>query len=174
MLTPEENEMMALSEVARYMVRDVKSVTAESNLQEASRLMAQFGIGSLLVKKADQLVGILTETDMARKGMATDVNPQKTSVESLMSAPIITIEGYKTVAQRSRALLRERLSDDRVRLTRSSGYRRDGLLQDLHHLPQFLQGGAERRHEDDDVPKRADEHAEPPSFFRHAVADALR
>jgi len=33
MLTPEENEMMALSEVARYMVRDVKSVTAESNLQ---------------------------------------------------------------------------------------------------------------------------------------------
>ena len=99
MLTPEENEMMALSEVARYMVRDVKSVTAESNLQEASRLMAQFGIGSLLVKKADQLVGILTETDMARRGMATDVNPQKTSVESLMSAPIITIEGYKTVEE---------------------------------------------------------------------------
>ena len=67
MLTPEENEMMALSEVARYMVRDVKSVTAESNLQEASRLMAQFGIGSLLVKKADQLVGILTESSDRRK-----------------------------------------------------------------------------------------------------------
>ena len=99
MLTPEENEMMVLSEVARYMVRDIKSVPAEATLQDASRLMAQCSIGSVLVKKGGQIIGILTETDMARKGMAQGVNPQTTLAESLMSAPVITIEGYKTVEE---------------------------------------------------------------------------
>src|SRR3989442_8998551 len=42
-----------------------------------------------------------------------------------------------------------------------------------HHLAQLLHRGAQRRHQDDDVPERTDEQAKPPGLRRNAHADAL-
>jgi len=95
----EDLEMKALSAVADHMSRSIKSVSAEATLQEASRLMAALNIGSLLVTQNDQYVGILTDTDLARKGMARGINPETASVQSLMSSPIISIESHKTVEE---------------------------------------------------------------------------
>lgn len=95
----EDIEMKALSAVADHMSRSIKSVRAEATLQEASRLMATFNIGSLLVTKDGQYMGILTDTDLARKGMAQGINPETASVQSLMSSPIISIESHKTVEE---------------------------------------------------------------------------
>lgn len=95
----EDLEMKALSAVADHMSRSIKSVSAEATLQEASRLMATLNIGSLLVTQNGQYVGILTDTDLARKGMAQGINPETASVQSLMSSPIISIESHKTVEE---------------------------------------------------------------------------
>lgn len=99
MLNPEDIEMKALSEVADYMAQGIKSVSEDASIQEAGRLMAKFNIGSLLVVKKGEFVGILTDTDLARKGMTKGVNPEKTRVQSLMSSPIISIESTKTVEE---------------------------------------------------------------------------
>src|SRR3989475_11087892 len=49
----------------------------------------------------------------------------------------------------------------------------DRRRHDPHHPAQFLHRGAQRRHQDDDVPERPDEQPKPPGLRRHAHAHAL-
>lgn len=94
-----EFEAKGLSEIGEIMTREVKTVEADATIQEAGRLMAEYSVGSLLVVKTGQYVGIMTDTDLARKGMARGVNPEKAQVQSLMSSPIISIESHKLVEE---------------------------------------------------------------------------
>lgn len=50
--------------VEKAMHRDVKTVTETETVEEAARLMADYGIGCLPVMHDDLLVGIITETDL--------------------------------------------------------------------------------------------------------------
>src|SRR5213593_808231 len=49
----------------------------------------------------------------------------------------------------------------------------DRRRHDPHHPAQFPHCGAQRRHEDDDVPEWPDEQAKPPGLRLHAHADTL-
>jgi signal-transduction protein with cAMP-binding, CBS, and nucleotidyltransferase domain len=94
-----------LSEVRDLMSREIRSVAVDASLREASRLMTKFNVGSLLVIEGAKHVGILTDTDLARKGLAQGVNPEKDRVQSLMSSPLITIDGSRLVEE-ARALMK--------------------------------------------------------------------
>ena len=59
--------------------------------------MRDRGIGSLFVTNGKEIVGILTDTDMVRRVVADGVDTHKTTAEQIMSAPIMMIEGDKTV-----------------------------------------------------------------------------
>ena len=59
--------------------------------------MRDRGIGSLFVTNGKEIIGILTDTDMVRRVVATGVDMRKTTAEQIMSAPIVMIEGDKTV-----------------------------------------------------------------------------
>ena len=88
-----------LCEVGDLMSREIRTVAADAPLREAGHVMGQFNVGSLLVVKGGQYVGVLTDTDLARKGMAPGVNPEKDPVQSLMSSPIISIDCHKLVEE---------------------------------------------------------------------------
>lgn len=88
-----------LSEVGDLMSREIRTVAADASLREAGRLMGKFNVGSLLVVGGGQYVGVLTDTDLARKGLAKGVNPEKDRVQSLMSSPIITIDCHRLVEE---------------------------------------------------------------------------
>jgi CBS domain-containing protein len=81
------------------MVPKDKFVTVErdTDAQTAARIMRDRGIGSLFVTNGKEIIGILTDTDMVRRVVATGVDMRKTSAEQIMSAPIVMIEGDKTV-----------------------------------------------------------------------------
>ena len=59
--------------------------------------MRDRGIGSLFVTNQKEIIGILTDTDMVRRVVASGSDPNKTTVEQIMSAPILTIEENKTL-----------------------------------------------------------------------------
>jgi CBS domain-containing protein len=59
--------------------------------------MHQARVGSLLVKKGKKLVGIVTDTDIVRRAVATGKPLGKLTVEKIMTAPICTIEGNQSV-----------------------------------------------------------------------------
>ena len=54
--------------------------------------MRDRGIGSLFVTNQKDIISILTDTDMMRRVVASGSDPNKTTVEQIMSAPILTIE----------------------------------------------------------------------------------
>jgi CBS domain-containing protein len=85
--------------VKSFMVPKEKFVTVErdTDAQTAARIMRDRGIGSLFVTNGKDIVGIITDTDMVRRVVAAGADTNKTTVEQIMSAPIMTIEESKTL-----------------------------------------------------------------------------
>jgi CBS domain-containing protein len=85
--------------VKSFMVPREKFVTVErdTNAQAAARIMRDRGIGSLFVTNQKDIIGILTDSDMMRRIVASGSDPNKTTVEQIMSAPILQIEENKTL-----------------------------------------------------------------------------
>jgi acetoin utilization protein AcuB len=52
--------------IERIMTRNVITVTEDTPLEEAARIMADHGIGALPVMRGKEIVGIITETDLFR------------------------------------------------------------------------------------------------------------
>ena len=85
--------------VKSFMVPREKFITVERDMdvRTAARIMRDRGIGSLFVTNGKEVVGILTDTDMVRRVVAAGADTTKTTVEQIMSAPIVTIEEDKTL-----------------------------------------------------------------------------
>ena len=85
--------------VKSFMVPKEKFVTVErdTSARMAGQLMRDRNIGSLFVANGKEIIGIVTDTDMVRRVVATGADMLKTTVEQIMSAPIITIEENKTL-----------------------------------------------------------------------------
>lgn len=78
--------------VADYMSDDIRSVHLGATLKEAGRLLQKWKVGSLLVDDGLRYVGIITDTDLSRKGVARGLDPTATTVKACMNKPIISIE----------------------------------------------------------------------------------
>ncbi len=86
-----------MSTVAQIMTKRPKSVGPKASIASVAKTMRQARVGSLLVKKGKQLVGIVTDTDIVRRGVATGKPLGKLTIEKIMTAPICTIEGSQSV-----------------------------------------------------------------------------
>ena len=93
--------------LAILMSRDLKVVPATATLKEASCLMRDKSIGSLLILQNDHHIGIVSETDFVRRGIAQGLDMDKVSVQTVMSSPIISIDIEKT-AEEANALMSEK------------------------------------------------------------------
>src|SRR5207244_11986791 len=65
-------------------------------VQETARRMQAEKVGSLLVERGGQIVGIVTETDLVRKAVAKGSDLSKEKVEAIMSAPVSSIDIHRT------------------------------------------------------------------------------
>ena len=77
--------------------RDIISISPDASVLDAIKLMADKGIGALVVIDGGDLKGIVTERDYARKviikGRASDTTP----VADIMTADVITASSQQTV-----------------------------------------------------------------------------
>ena len=78
--------------LAVMMNRTIRTVPGETTLADAAKLMRDVRVGALMVEEKKQLVGIISETDLVRRGLAEDSDPHKVKVLAIMSAPIISVE----------------------------------------------------------------------------------
>ena len=62
----EVNYLLSKITVERVMAKDVITVTEDTPIEEAARIMADKKIGALPVMKGEKLVGIITETNLFR------------------------------------------------------------------------------------------------------------
>ena len=65
-------------------------IRSEQTIREAAVLMEQAGVGSLAVIDGTELVGIVTDRDLVRRGMARDLSSEA-RVDGVMTSPVLTI-----------------------------------------------------------------------------------
>ncbi len=83
-------------QVASHMSPEIRSVTVEASLREASLRMQELRVGSLLVSDDRFYVGVVTDTDLAREVVARGIDPVTTKVKTLMKKPV-TIDGERPI-----------------------------------------------------------------------------
>jgi CBS domain-containing protein len=76
---------------------DIWTIGPDETVFEALRLMAEKGVGALLVTQGEQLVGIFSERDYARKVILQGKTSRDTLVREIMSEKVITIHPSQTV-----------------------------------------------------------------------------
>lgn len=73
------------------------SVAPDNSVFDALKVMAEFDIGAVLVTEGDQLVGIFTERDYARKVVLKGLVSRDVKVRELMTAHPFTVTPANTV-----------------------------------------------------------------------------
>lgn len=76
---------------------EVHAVAPGAAVIDAIRLMAQKGIGAVLVMDGVRLAGILSERDYARKIVLRDRSSRDTPVAAIMTADLVTVTPTDTV-----------------------------------------------------------------------------
>jgi CBS domain-containing protein len=74
--------------IGEIMTRDVEIARPDDTLQTAAALMADLDVGVLPVGENDRLVGVITDRDIAIRGVAKGLDPSKTSVREVMSTEL--------------------------------------------------------------------------------------
>lgn len=69
----------------------VFSITSDSNVYDALLVMAEMGVGALLVIDNDKLVGIFSERDYARRMVLKGKTSKNTPVKDIMTTSVITV-----------------------------------------------------------------------------------
>ena len=87
----------------------VFSVGAEDPVLEAIRLMADHHVGALLVMKGEELSGIVSERDYARKVILLGRSSAETPVWQIMSSPVVTVSPGHTVHECMRLVTERRI-----------------------------------------------------------------
>ena len=79
--------------------RDVWHVKPETSVFEVIEAMAEKGVGALLVMDGEDLVGIVSERDYARKVILKGRSSESTPVRDIMTEGVISTTPEKTVAE---------------------------------------------------------------------------
>ena len=77
--------------------RDIWSVGPDDTVFDSLRLMADKGIGSLLVMDGDKLVGIVTERDYARKVILEGKSSKNSAVAEGMTRRVLCVTPERSI-----------------------------------------------------------------------------
>jgi CBS domain-containing protein len=130
--------------------RHIISVTPDTSVLDAIKLMADKAIGSLVVMDDGELCGILSERDYARKVIIKGRSSESTRVSEIMTATVLTTSSAQTVTD-CMALMTEKrirhlpvLEDNRVIGMISIGDLVQAIIADqqeeIEQLEQYISG----------------------------------
>lgn len=87
----------------------VYTISPEQTVLEAVALMADKGIGALLVTEGSEVVGIITERDYARKVILLERSSQATPVSDIMTAAVMYVHPSQTSSECMKLMTEKRL-----------------------------------------------------------------
>ncbi len=89
-----------MNTLASTMTTSLQKIEAHANVIIASQQMRDKKVGSLVVVRhgelmrdqEEEIIGLITEADIIRKAVAAEQDLQTTSVDTVMTSPMITVE----------------------------------------------------------------------------------
>ena len=90
--------MQTVSYILKQKGSDVASVSPDTMVRDALRIMAEKNIGAIVVKDKEKLVGIFSERDYARKIVLKDKSSKTTPISEIMTSDeLITVKPVNSV-----------------------------------------------------------------------------
>jgi CBS domain-containing protein len=89
----------SISSILKHKGTRLLTVAPSAVVYEAIAMMAENGVGALLVVEDGLLVGILSERDYARKVILEGRSSRTTAVREIMSAPVIFVSPESAVGE---------------------------------------------------------------------------
>lgn len=129
---------------------EIISIRSDASVLDAIRLMAERAVGSLLVMDGDDLVGIVTERDYARKVIIKGRSSDSTRVREIMTSEVRTATTDQTVNDCMQVMTRRKIRH----LPVVDGGRVVGMIsigdlvqaiiesqqEEIQHLEQYISG----------------------------------
>jgi malate dehydrogenase (oxaloacetate-decarboxylating) len=85
------------SPVAKYMRRTLYCLSEDESAVKAADIMKTHGVGSVLVKRGEEIVGMVTERDILNRVVGENLDPAKVKLRNVMTTPLITIDAKAKV-----------------------------------------------------------------------------
>ena len=83
--------MKTVAQLLKHKGNDIYSVSPDATVRQALEKLVEKNVAGLLVMENNQLVGIFTERDYARKVVLKGKNSQDTLIREIMTEKVITI-----------------------------------------------------------------------------------
>jgi malate dehydrogenase (oxaloacetate-decarboxylating) len=75
--------------VKDIMTKPAVKIDNNKTVQQAAKEMAKYRVGSIIIIKNKNPIGIITETDLNKKIVAPAKDPRKLKVVDIMSSPVV-------------------------------------------------------------------------------------
>lgn len=98
-----------MDSIGSYMSVPVHSVDINATIRETAQEMQAKNIGSVLIKSNDEYVGIVTETDLARKVLGSGLKPETTKVSEVMTQPVYSMDGFEPVESANKFMAQHKI-----------------------------------------------------------------
>ena len=86
--------------VEDIMIKDVITIETSTSIKEAAKKMDETNVGSIIVTKNEEPIGIITERDFVRRYAVMGISLEN-GVEDIMTLPLITISPDETIWEAS-------------------------------------------------------------------------
>ncbi len=89
--------MKSVHDILKSKGHDIWSVRPDDTVFDSLKLMADKGVGALLVMDGEKLVGIVTERDYARKVILEGKSSKSSQVAEIMTRQVLCVSPQQTV-----------------------------------------------------------------------------
>lgn len=89
--------MKSVHDILKNKGHDIWSVRPDDTVFDSLKVMADKGVGALLVMDGEKLIGIVTERDYARKVILEGKSSQKATVSEVMTDQVLCVSPKQTV-----------------------------------------------------------------------------
>lgn len=80
-----------MTTVGEFMTTRPLTMPASATLSDAARQMRDADIGNVIVAESDSIRGIVTDRDIAVRGVAEDLDPSTTALGEILTEQVITV-----------------------------------------------------------------------------------
>ncbi len=93
-----------MEKIHNYMAESLLSISPTASILEASHVMNDTEIHSLLVEEGGEYIGIITNHDISRKLVTENLDPEKVRVAEIMSFPLIKLESNESMEKAAQVM----------------------------------------------------------------------